>query len=73
MQFYDDMLVRAQDDGESSRPFSLTNGVKQGCIMIPTLFSMIVSAVLTDACYNNDIGIAFRYQFDWKLYNLHRP
>ena len=39
-QFHDGMQARVQNDGEFSEPFEVTNGVKQGCVMAPTLFSM---------------------------------
>ena len=39
-QFHDGMQTRVQNDGEYSEPFPATNGVKQGCVMTPTLFSM---------------------------------
>ena len=48
-QFHDGMQARVQNDGEYSEPFPVTNGVKQGCVMAPTLFSMMFSAMLTDA------------------------
>ena len=35
-----------QNDGEYSEPFSVTNGVKKGCVMATTLFSMMFSAML---------------------------
>ena len=43
-QFLDVMQARVQNDGEYSEPFRVTNGVKQGCVMAPTLFSMMFSA-----------------------------
>ena len=48
-QFHDGMLARVQNDGEFSDPFPVTNGVKQGCVLASTLFSMMFSATLTDA------------------------
>ena len=48
-QFHDDMQARVQNDGEFSIPFEVTNEVKQGCVMAPTLFSMMYSAMLMDA------------------------
>ncbi len=36
------------DDGDESKAFPVTKGVKQGCVLAPTLFSMIFSAMLTD-------------------------
>ena len=43
-QFHDGMQARVQNDGEFSEPLAITNGVKQGCVMAPTLFSMVFSA-----------------------------
>ena len=40
-QFHDGMLARVQNDGEFSDPFPVTNGVKQGCVLASTLFSMM--------------------------------
>ena len=47
-QFHNGMLARVQSDGEFSDPFPVTNGVKQGCVLASTLFSMMFSAMLTD-------------------------
>ena len=71
-QFHDGMLARVQNDGEFSDPFPVTNGVKQGCVLASRLFSMIFSAMLTDAFQDGDNGIPIRYRFDGKLFNLRR-
>ena len=71
-QFHDGMLARVQNDGELSDPFPMTNGVKQGCVLAPTLFSMMFSAMLTAAFKDGDNGIPIRYRFDGKLFNLRR-
>ena len=71
-QFHDGMLARFQNDGEFSDPFPVTNGVKQGCVLSSTLFSMIFSAMPTDAFQDGDNGILIRYRFDGKLFNLRR-
>ena len=55
-QFRDGMYTRVQNDGEFSEPFEVTNEVKQGCVMAPTLFSMMFSAALMDAFQDSDIG-----------------
>ena len=70
----DGMLAQVQNDGEVSDPFPVTNGVKQGCILAPSLFSMIFSAILTAAFQEDDNGtpITCRYHFDGKLFNLRR-
>ncbi|KAK3776392.1 hypothetical protein RRG08_023745 [Elysia crispata] len=49
LQFHDGMMVKVLDEGDESNAFLReTNGVKQGCILAPTLFSMMFSAMLTD-------------------------
>ena len=71
-RFHDGMLARVQNDGEFSDPFPMTNGVKQGCVLASSLFSMMFSAMLTDAFQDGDNGIPIRYRFDGKLFNLRR-
>ena len=71
-QFHDCMQARVQNDGEYSEPFPLTNRVKHGCVIVPTLFSMF-SAMLTDAFQECDAGLPIRYyRFGGKLFNLRR-
>ena len=62
-QFHDDMLAKVQKDGEFSDPFPVTNGVKQGCVLVSTLFSMMFSAMPLDAFQDSDNGIPVRYRF----------
>ena len=50
----------------------MTNGVKQGCVLASTLFSMMFSAMFTDALQDGDNGIPIRCRFDGKLFNLRR-
>ena len=71
-QFHDGMQARVQNDGEYSEPFPVTNGVKQGCVMAPTLFSMMFSTMLTDAFQDVDAGFPIKYRFDGKLLDLRR-
>ena len=71
-QFHDGMLAMVHNDGEISDPFPVTNGVKQDCVLASTLFSMMFSAILTDAFQDADNGKAIRYRFDGKLFNLKR-
>ena len=63
-EFHDGMLARVQNDDEFSDPFPVTNGVKQGCVLAPTLFSMMFSAMLTAVFQDGDKGIHIRYRFD---------
>ena len=66
------MLARVQNDDEFSDPFPVTSGVKQGCVLDSTLFSMMFSAMLTDAFQDGDTCIPIRYRFDGKLFNVRK-
>ncbi|BHF81456.1 hypothetical protein SprV_0702458600 [Sparganum proliferum] len=52
-QLHDGMRARVTDYGAISEAFAVTNGVKQGCVLAPTLFSLMFSAMLMDA-YRGD-------------------
>jgi len=69
---HDGMMARVQDDGSVSEPFLVSNGVKQGCVLAPTLFSMMFSAMLTAAFTDTDLGIGIRYRMDGSVFNLRR-
>ena len=71
-QFHEGMQARVQDSGEFSDPFTVTNGVKQGCVLAPTLFSLMFSAMLTEAFRDEGVGVNLRYRTDGKLFNLRR-
>ena len=71
-QFHGGMQARVQNEREYSEPFPVTNGVKQGCVIAPTSFSKMFSAMLTDAFQDVDAGFPTRYRFDGKLLNLRR-
>ena len=46
-------LVSGSEDDE----FLVTNGVKQGCVLAPTLFSLLFSMMLLSAFKDSDPGI----------------
>jgi len=71
-QFHDGMMARVFDNGEVSSDFPVTNGVKQGCVLAPTLFSIMFSAMLTDAFSDSDPGVSVKYRTDGKLFNQRR-
>ena len=48
-QYHDGMMARVLDDGEPFKAFPVTNGVKQSCVLAPTLFSILLLAMLSDA------------------------
>ena len=70
--FHDGMQARVKDNGEFSKPFPVTNGVKQGCVLAPTLFSMLFSAMLTDAFRNENVGFEIRSRTDGGFFKPQR-
>ena len=54
------MTASVSVGGEVSESFGVTNGVKKGCLLAPTLFSIFLSAMLDEA---------FRYT-GWRLHTV---
>ena len=58
------MMANVSVGGEVSESFSVTNGVKQGCILAPTPFSIFISAMLdetwgTASAYSPDRDLTY--------------
>nr|VZI32661.1 unnamed protein product [Spirometra erinaceieuropaei] len=66
------MMARVTDNGAVSETFVLTNGVKQGCALAPTLFSHMFSAMLMDAYHDERPGIRIAYRTEGHLLNQRR-
>ena len=66
------MLARVQDNSEISQPFPVSNGVKQGCVLTPALFSIMISAMLTDDFRDTGVGIGINYHTYSSVFNLRR-
>ncbi|VDL99446.1 unnamed protein product [Schistocephalus solidus] len=71
-QLHDAMMARVTDNGTVSETFAMTNGVKQGCVLAPTLFSILFSAMLMYAYRNEQPGIRITYRTDGKRLNIRR-
>nr|VZI36609.1 unnamed protein product [Spirometra erinaceieuropaei] len=56
-QLHDGMMARVTDNGAVSEAFAVTNGVKQDCVLAPTLFSLMFSTMLMDAYRDERPGI----------------
>ncbi|BHF59316.1 hypothetical protein SprV_0100227300 [Sparganum proliferum] len=71
-QLHDGLMARVTDNGAVSEAFAVTNGVKQGCVLAPTLFSLMFSAMLMDAYHDERPGIGIAYRTDGHLLNQRR-
>ncbi|VDM06376.1 unnamed protein product [Schistocephalus solidus] len=66
------MTARVTDSRTVSEVFAVTNGVKQGCVLAPTLFCLMFSAMLMDAYRDEQPGIRIAYRIEGHLLNIRR-
>ena len=70
--FHDNMKGTVQYNGSSSDSFPISNGVKQGCVLAPTLFGIFFSLLLHHAFGSSEDGIYLHTRSDGNLFNLSR-
>ena len=64
------MMVNVRNGGEVSDTFAITNGVKQGCVLAPTLFSIFLSAMLEEAFRDMGDGIYIQSRQNADLFTV---
>ena len=70
--FHDGTRGTVQYDGSMSEAFGINSGVKQGCVLTPTLFNIFLSVLLKHAfrsASSADKGILLRTRCDGKLFH----
>ena len=67
--FHDGMQARVKSHGKLSEPFPVTNGVKQGCVLAPTLFSIMFSAMMQEAFRSPPPGVTIRSRTDVSVHD----
>ncbi len=75
IQLHENQRGQIRLNGDLSEPFPITNGVKQGCVLAQTLFSIFFSMMLKKAMEvldDDDDGVYVRYRMDGSLFNLRR-
>ena len=72
--FHNGMSARVSAGGLLSNEFEVSVGVKQGCVLAPTIFNIYLAAITLLARYNlsPDNSIAVNYRLDGNLFNLQR-
>ena len=70
--FHSNMKGTVQYDGNISEPFDIQSGVKQGCVLAPTLFGIFFAALLKHAFGTAKEGIYLHTRSDGRLFNLAR-
>jgi hypothetical protein len=67
---HDGMQAQVVQGGDCSQEFTVTNGVKQGCVLAPTLFSIYLAAMLHVAFKDVHEGIYIQTRHDADLFNV---
>ncbi|XP_066282992.1 uncharacterized protein [Branchiostoma lanceolatum] len=70
--FHTNMKGTVLYSGNLSEPFDIRGGVKQGCVMAPTLFGIFFALLLKQAFGTATEGIYLRTRSDGRLFNLNR-
>ncbi|WP_419619889.1 reverse transcriptase domain-containing protein [Thiolapillus sp.] len=71
-QLHEGQQGQVKHNGSLSGSFPISNGVKQGCVLAPTLFSIFFSIMLREAKEDLSDGIYIRFRTDGSLFNLRR-
>lgn len=78
IQLHENQCSQVRLNGDLCKPFPISNSVKQGCVLAPTLFSIFFSIffsmMLKQATVDLDVdeGVYIRYHLDGSLFNLWR-
>ena len=70
--FHTDTKGTVHFNGSSSEPFEIRSGVKQGCVLAPTLFGILFGLLLKHAFDTTAERIYLRTRSDGRLFNLAR-
>ena len=60
-QFYKDATCQVIHDGKLTEPFSVQTGVRQGCLLSPTIFLMVVDWVMRQSTAGQRTGIQWTF------------
>ena len=63
---------QVKNNGEFSDSFPIENGVKQGCVLAPTLFAVFFSMMLREAKEDLHAGVYIHFRIDGSVFNLRR-
>ena len=64
------MMVNVGNGGEVSDTFALTNGVKQRCVLAPTIFSIFLSTMLEEAFRDMGDGVYIQSRHNADLFTV---
>ncbi|WP_353805815.1 reverse transcriptase domain-containing protein, partial [Acinetobacter baumannii] len=70
--FHEDTQSTISFSGSTSSPFQVKSGVKQGCVLAPTLFGIFFSMLLQHAFRDCNEGVYIHTRTDGSLFNIAR-
>ena len=70
IQLHEDQRGQVRNSYDLSEPFPISNGVKQGCVLAPTLFTIFFSMMLQRATddLDDEDGVFIRYRTDGSVF-----
>ena len=71
-EFHDGMAGAVSIGGSTTDPFQISHGLKQGCVLAPTLFTLFLAALLSTVSEHLSTGVFIRTRSDGKLFKLAR-
>ena len=72
-QLHDGVMACVIENRDVCEPFEITNvtnGVKQGCALTPSLFSSVFAVMRIESLKDTNKGVYIRLRIDDKLFNL---
>ena len=68
------MKAKVAVGGQSSDPFDVLVGVKQGCVLVPVIFNLFLVAVTLASRdgFPSDAGVPVIYRLKGSLFNIRR-
>jgi hypothetical protein len=71
-EFHDGMAGAVSIGGSTTDPFEISHGLKQGCVLAATLFTLFLAALLCTVSEHLSTGVFIRTRSDGKLFKLAR-
>lgn len=71
-QLHEGQMGQVKHSGDPSDPFPINNGVKQGCILAPTLFVIFFSMMISEPKEDLTEGIFIWFWTVGSIFNLRR-
>jgi hypothetical protein len=69
-QLYEDATSQVIHDGNLTEPFSIHTGVRQGCLLSPTIFLLVIDWITQQATADRKTGHGIQWKFTKQLKDL---